>query len=112
MRVGIDRAHSSVRSHHTHRFVVQGSGTPRPLRRLRTSFPVVRMNELEKSLQGRFELLARNAANPEQLVRPRDRPLSHVPFPAANVGHRLRFPQLYLAREQGFVLLSPLRYIP
>src|SRR5712691_12811932 len=66
------------------------------------------MDERVKAVESRRHLIVAQAEDPGELVRPSARVGPHVPFPAAEIGERLRLLELNVARPQGLVLPPPL----
>src|SRR5712692_1719391 len=67
------------------------------------------MDERAKAVESRRHLIMAEAEDLGELVRPSARVGPHVPFPAAEIGERLRLLELNVARAQGLVLPPPLR---
>src|SRR5439155_8077994 len=78
----------------------------------RRALPVLRMDERVEAVESRWHLIVAQAEDPGELVRPSARVGPHVPFPAAEIGERLRLLELNVARAQGLVLPPPFRDVP
>src|SRR5712691_6317486 len=70
------------------------------------------MDERVKAVESRRHLIVAQAEDPGELVRPSARVGPHVPFPAAEIGERLRLLELNVARSQCLLGLAPLGDVP
>jgi len=99
----------TVRAHDAELVFIIGAAPQRLARNPRRAVPVLRMDERVKAVESRRHLIVAKAEDPGELVRPPSRVGPHVPFPAAEIGERLRLLELNVARPQDLVLPPPLR---
>src|SRR5207247_7447262 len=89
--------------------LVLGAAPQRLVRYLRRALPVLRMDERVEAVESWRNLIVAEAEDPGELVRPPARVGAHVPFPAAEIGERLRLLELNVARAQGLLGPAPFR---
>src|SRR5207249_502871 len=101
-------ADDAVRAHDAKLVLVVGAASQSLVSDPRRALPVLRMDERVEAVESRRHLIVAQAEDPGELVRPPARVGAHVPFPAAEIGERLRLLELNVARAQGLVLPPPL----